>query len=199
MSATQIKSISLKHEAIIDFVVTNPLADLAEISTATGYSVPWLSILMNADQFKSELARRRGVIEERIETDITAHLRMAAVEGIKKTTSLIHASGNLNDVASATEKALKSLGYGLEQKKPDQTNTSTFVFNGPVNAQLLQTARNAFGRPLPVIDGELTNVLPAPENRLESAFGESDTSEEPIRGEEVSGEGAAARGISLRE
>lgn len=181
MSATQIKSVSLKHEALLDYMISNPFATLREVANECGYTVPWLSILVNSDLFKGEMNRRRGFIEEDIRTDVRAHLNMVVTKGLQAQAVLIDNSLSLPEVASATESALKALGFGEQKKQNENVVNQTFVFSGGIDPELLKAARANFGKPLShTVDGEFQNVLPAPARELEQIIEDSASDGESV-------------------
>jgi len=60
MSATQIKKVSHRHEAIIDWLLGNPdVKNLQLLCDQIGVSRSWLSIVMNSDAFRAEYVKRR--------------------------------------------------------------------------------------------------------------------------------------------
>lgn len=174
MAENQIEKMRLSHHAIIDLMIANPWMTQVEVAQASGYSANWVSILINSDVFKSEVNRRRkemdsaitNVMASDIQTDITANLRSMALAGITKTSNLIASSTNLDQVANATEFALKSLGYGEAKKsvEPPQQNITVNIDQRSIPQQLIN-ARNVFGRPLPLEPVEVIthDVLPAAE------------------------------------
>lgn len=174
MAENQIEKMRMSHHAIIDLMVAHPFMSQADIAKESGYTPNWISILINSDVFKSELNKRRAELSQilaiEVQTDITANLRSAALGGIKKTTDLIASSVNLEQVSNATENVLKLLGYG-DTKKPTEPNGNvTYNIDARVMPQALINARANFGRPLLTVDqnnGDLNDVLPAPESELE--------------------------------
>jgi hypothetical protein len=171
MAENQVAKLRIPHHAILDLMLANPFMTQNDIAKEAGYSVSWLSVLVNSDSFKSELNKRRTELNEvlavEIQTDVTANLRSLALGGINKTKELIANSINLEQVTSATESALKLLGYG-EQKKPQDPSNVTYNIDARQMSPALINARQNFGRPLVTIEnGEQNDVLPAPERELE--------------------------------
>lgn len=171
MAENQVAKMRIPHHAIMDMMLANPFMSQAEIAQRSGYTANWISILVNSDSWKSELSKRRGELNEtlalEIQTDVTANLRSLALGGINKTKELIANSINLEQVTSATESALKLLGYG-EQKKPQDPSNVTYNIDARQMSPALINARQNFGRPLVTIEnGEQNDVLPAPEREPE--------------------------------
>lgn len=53
-----LQKMSHMHEAILDFMVANPLVKKGKIAQQFGVTPTWLSIIINSDAFKDKLAKR---------------------------------------------------------------------------------------------------------------------------------------------
>jgi hypothetical protein len=55
--SVQVKNLNLKHMAILEFIVTNPMMAQRDIAAHFGVSQSWLSILLHSAMFKERLAQ----------------------------------------------------------------------------------------------------------------------------------------------
>jgi len=158
--SAQIAEMSFSHHAIIDWMLSNPDALLADCAKAFNYTQPWLSTIIHSDAFKAEFSRRRAQLDEHIAHGI--HAKMAAVS--KKALDLLedYLSGNDEDrdprlVLDIADRTLHRQGYA-----PNKAGVNIFA-----QQNIIQPAPGAVSRPLleearglmRAINGEATEVM----------------------------------------
>lgn len=75
--SAQVASLNYSHEAIMDWLLSNPDKDQGECARAFGYTQSWLSTIIHSDAFRAEYQRRRAQLSEYIAQGIQT--RMAEV------------------------------------------------------------------------------------------------------------------------
>lgn len=56
----KIAEVSYTHDAVIDTILTNPAISQNELAAVFGYSVAWMSIIINSDAFQERMAERKA-------------------------------------------------------------------------------------------------------------------------------------------
>jgi hypothetical protein len=122
-SGRGIQRVKYSHDAMIDLVLQRPGITQNEVALYMGYSVGWVSSIMNSDAFQARLAARKTelvdpvivkTIEERMET--LAHQSLEVVQ--KK----LAATENPDLAIKALELSTKALGMGARQQNITQQN-----------------------------------------------------------------------------
>lgn len=70
-AANSIARVKYTHDAMIDLIIANPAISQNDLAKAFGYSVPWVSRVLNSDAFQARLAERK---EDIVDPTITATL-----------------------------------------------------------------------------------------------------------------------------
>lgn len=162
MPAIPPAKLSPTHEEIMRFVLANPGPRLVtRTAEYFGYTVAWMSTLMNSDAFRAKLSTLEREADVAVIADIPAKLRGVAGLALDalaeelaecgKATSIV----NRSFVADAADMALRRLGYGDKPGGNAQTpGGPTLVQNFlTVDAATLESAQARFGTltpPLPV-------------------------------------------------
>ena len=156
--SAQIAEMSFSHHAIIDWMLSNPDALLADCAKAFNYTQPWLSTIIHSDAFKAEFSRRRAQLDEHIAHGI--HAKMAAVS--KKALDYLEDYLQGTDekdprlVLDIADRTLHRQGYA-----PSKGGVNIFA-----QQNIIQPAPGAVSRPLleearglmRAINGEATEV-----------------------------------------
>jgi hypothetical protein len=143
MSATQIKKVRAWHEELLEFILANPRASLADASLYFNVSQSWISIVTNSDAFKELMAQRRETHFSRVSASVVERVTALADITIEKMTQRVEndpeiSIGSLKDIGDL---ALKSLGFGA---KPGSTvNVNNNQQNVFIDKETLERARNA--------------------------------------------------------
>jgi len=123
MAQTQLQDLSYRHEAILDWMLLNPDKSQNDCARALGYSVAWLSVVVNSDLFQARLAMLHQEKREHGIFTIAEKLAGLADLAIEKTIKSVEVSADPGFVLSAAEVALKRLGYGAKAPVPTGPTT----------------------------------------------------------------------------
>lgn len=168
MSATQIQSLSHTHEAMMDWLIANPQLGLREMSAYFGYSVSWLSVVINSDAFKQKYAERRGELDSAVTMGIRERLQACAEIGLEKIAHVLEKSEDPKVLVDATDKILHRMGYAPNTAKAPGGDTNIQQNNIFVaSPEDLAQARKVIGVPHSVPEipalATVSNGAPFPE------------------------------------
>ena len=143
-TAPTIKKMSLKHEAIAEFMLAHPTAPMGAVAAHFGVTAAWLSIITGSDAFRQYLGELKGeVVETRVLPlrDKLMGLAQASVEKLGKAVDDTQDPRLLLDIA---DKSAKLLGYGPKpggnQQGPAHVQqTNIYAVDPELLAQARQT------------------------------------------------------------
>lgn len=185
----EVAKLTETHHQMMLWLVQNPGKRLADMSAEFGYSVPWLSQIINSNIFQARLKELQNVEDVCVLADLPAKLRgltsqavdelaVAVDDASKDSSKLIHRTF-LMEVA---ELGLKSLGYGPKPASapvapPFMQQNNTFVTVSPevlakAREKLLESA-NAIPATRELLtsnEGDLSSVQREPATLFESSF-----------------------------
>lgn len=130
MAATQIKDLSYRHEAILDWLMLNPDKSQGDCARELGYTEAWLSQVINSNLFNLRLGMLQQEKREHGIFTIAEKLAGLASMAIEKTAKNVEVSADPAFVLSAAEIALKRLGYGpkaVVTTPATQTNNTLII------------------------------------------------------------------------
>lgn len=138
----EIKSLSVRHNEIMDYLMANPTTRLGDVARHFGVTQPWLSQIIHSDIFQASLREKQDVafhhtvlsVREKIE-----HVAHMALDRLAETLPLESDTRTLNTVA---ENVLDRLGFGTKQISPSTTQNTTIN----VLSVELQEARALLGK-----------------------------------------------------
>lgn len=129
----QIKRLSEKHMAMMDYMLANPAASMLEIAKAFSVSLAWFSTVRNSDLFRQTYNERRRVISERQQEIVSEQLSSLANKGMARLAdALDDEETGVGTVISITKLALEH--SGLSQAK---ASTSVVVNNTTTNTAII--------------------------------------------------------------
>lgn len=99
------------HEAFMDWMLLNPGASLQAMAAEFGYTVSWLSTVINSDLFQMRLAERRSEIDLLVHADIPTKMRGIVAQGLDKVAMHMEKTQDMEYVTETTDKLLHRLGY----------------------------------------------------------------------------------------
>lgn len=168
MAEVEILKMNRGHDAVLDFFLANPTATLAEAAIELRYTISWLSVICNSNAYKAEYNRRRGGVEEQIQTDIVAHLKGLARSTIHRVEELVSKTDSLENATVTMDSVLGALGYSPSNPivNIDQSQHNN-VLVGSVPQGAFAQAQQIFGRKneSPALLEIQANALPAPDLR----------------------------------
>lgn len=107
----EIKKVTPTHEAMMDWMLLNPGATLAQMGAYFGYSPAWLSQVINSDLFQALYREKRGEIDARVAMDIPAKMRGLASVALDKLVTHVEKSEQPEFLLETADKVLHRLGY----------------------------------------------------------------------------------------
>jgi hypothetical protein len=149
------------HEAIMDFMLMNPGAPLSQMATEFGYTVSWLSTVINSDLFQMRFAERRAEVDSLVHADIPARMRGIVGMGLEKIAGHMEKTQDMDFVSETTDKLLHRLGYAPKASSAPSapsTQQNNFFLASP---EMLQSARATI-QAAPIV--ELTAIVAPPES-----------------------------------
>lgn len=131
MAANQIKKMSIKHEAILDYLIVNPQQKLGEVAAHFNVGQAWLSVIINSDAFQEKLKSRSDECFSSTIVPLREQLLGVAQVGVEKLGEAMENASTISDkqfIADTTDSILKNLGYSPKSSAPAQTGTTNNVF-----------------------------------------------------------------------
>ena len=110
-SAPGIKKMSIKHDAILDFMLANPLMAKREVAAHFGVSQPWLSCIIHSDAFQREYKAKGGEIFNLSVVPMRQKLLAAADMAVDRVMDLIPLEGELKVAQATASMVLDRIGF----------------------------------------------------------------------------------------
>lgn len=167
MAENQIQKVSIKHEAIMDYLIANPHHKLGIVAEHFGVSQAWLSVIINSDVFKVKLKEKNEEVFAQTIIPLRERVVGIAHVGVEKLGEALHHASPITDrafIADTTDSILKNLGY-TPKSQPAQTGTPVNQQNNfyVVDKDTLQEARAKLQRQQKALEGEAEEVPVEPE------------------------------------
>jgi hypothetical protein len=188
----EIKNLSIRHEAIMDFLMANPQTKLGDVATHFGVTGPWLSCIIHSDIFQSRLKEKTDIAFHHTVLPVREKMNLVAHLALDKLAELLPKETEMRVVNAVAENTLSRLGFGTQGPAMQVNNTQITQVN--VLRSELEEARALLGkaeRPAleVLIDGERSGVaLPL---RSETSVGSANRREEStlpaLRSEGITG------------
>lgn len=115
MAEVQLQRISIKHEAILNYMLTNPAEKLGKVAEHFRVSQAWLSVIVHSDVFQGLLAEKNQEFSHESLIPLREKVLGVAHLAVDKLSEAIEHSSPVSDkayIADTTNLVLKSLGYG---------------------------------------------------------------------------------------
>lgn len=143
-AANAIARVKYSHDAMIDLLIANPAISQNEIAANFGYTVPWVSRIMNSDAFQARLAlRKEELLDPVIVASIEEKFRALASKSLDVVLDKLSVTNSAELGLKALEISAKALGYGARQQNLNvQTN---FVVALPEKADSAESWAAAHG------------------------------------------------------
>lgn len=143
--SVQIKKLSNKHEAILQYIVANPTLKYKEVAAHFGVSIAWLSIIINSSAFKEQLAVRQDeLFDAAVLSPLSEKLSAAADMTLEQYMEQIP-NFTADQAITANDKIFGRLGYGAQKQPVLGDNNNVQVNHYHVNPQILAKAREKIG------------------------------------------------------
>lgn len=153
----QVKALSVRHDQIMDWLIANPVAPLAACAAEFGITQGWLSCIIHSDLFQAKLKERQEEVFGEVAITVKDRITALAHESLERLTLKVQVENDVDKLVSASEVALKALGFGAP--KVAQGTGATTVNVTVIDKNILAEARRRMGGA--VIDGEAPAEIPA--------------------------------------
>lgn len=146
---------SIRHEAILNFLLSHPHVKMGEVADYFGVSAPWLSLIVHSDAFQKLLRERQDIhfhVSMLPAMDKVQAIADLSLDRLMETIPFESDVGKLNQVAV---KALDRLGYGIVSTPPAPPSHMTIQVK--IERERLERARSLIGTSRQngtVLDGE---------------------------------------------
>lgn len=143
MAENQIQKVSVKHDAIMDYLIANPAAPLSEVAVHFGMTQPWLSTVIHSDAFQAVLKEKQEIVLNSTIVPLREKVLGVAHLGIEKLGEAMDNASAVSDkefIADTTDSILKNLGFSPKSAPPTtQQNVQNNFFG--VDKDALASAR----------------------------------------------------------
>ena len=110
----EIKSLSIRHHEIMDFLMGNPCVKLGDVASKFGVTGAWLSQIIHSDAFQNLLKEKQGIAFHHTILPIREKMTVAANMALDKVIENLHMEPDLRTVADVAEGMLDRLGFGAK-------------------------------------------------------------------------------------
>ncbi len=143
-----IASLSIRHEAIMDYLIIFPERSKKECADYFGVTPTWLSQIIHSDAFQARLRERQDTKFSTLVLTLKEKMEAAGHRSVEKLAEALEAANpeepeDRKFIASATDKVLARLGYGTArsvQSPTAQTNVQQNFY--AVDQKVLAQARS---------------------------------------------------------
>lgn len=111
MSSILKRGLTPTHELMGNWIVANPGGTLREMGAYFGYSVSWLSQVINSDMFKAYMADRLGEIHANVMADIPQRMAALTHLAIDRMTETLEKTEDGDLIKDSFDKVLHRYGY----------------------------------------------------------------------------------------
>lgn len=170
--SASIAKLSIRHEAILQYLLANPIVTMGEVAEKFGVTQSWLSVVMNSEAFLEARERYQEIAFHETVLPVREKLMVAANRALDRLNQLTPMEMDLDKVRKTAETTLAALGFG-SPKGPSTVNNTQINIGGNASAEVLARARDRIGVP-----NESVRRLQLPNPRHELDTGTSELVEE---------------------
>lgn len=149
-----IKTMTIRHEAILDYLLANPDKKLRDVAKQFGVSQPWLSSIIHSDAFQSKLEIRKDELFGETVLPLRERLLGLAHLGVDKLGESLEHASPINEkeyIRDTTDTILKNIGYSPKSGPPGTQVAQQNNFY-VVNKDDLESARARMRQAHPAIE-----------------------------------------------
>lgn len=126
-AAGAISRVRYTHDAMIDLLISRPGVAQNEIAKYFGYTVGWVSRVVNSDAFQARLAlRKEDITDPLLIQSFEERLKGLANQSLEIIQNKLDATANPDLAIKALELSTKALGMGARPERATQVS-NTFV------------------------------------------------------------------------
>lgn len=118
----EIKSISIRHNEIMDYLMSNPSVKLGDAAKFFGVTGPWLSTIIHSDAFQELLKAKQDMAFHSTVLPMREKMLAVAHQALDKLADMLPMETEVRTVNDVTEGMLDRLGFGA---KPINGNNLT--------------------------------------------------------------------------
>ena len=170
--SASIAKLSIRHEAILQYLLANPIVTMGEVAEKFGVTQSWLSVVVNSEAFIEARERYQEIAFHETVLPVREKLMVAANKALDRLNQLTPMEMDLDKVRKTAETTLAALGFG-SPKGPSTVNNTQINIGGNASAEVLARARDRIGVP-----NEPVRRLQLPDPRHERDTGTSEFVEE---------------------
>jgi hypothetical protein len=112
-AAGALSRVHYTHDAMIDLLIQNPKISQNDLAKTFGYSVAWVSRIMNSDAFNARLAERKSeLVDPSILHTLEERFKALASTSMDILAEKLAAGRNPDLALKALDLTTKALGYG---------------------------------------------------------------------------------------
>jgi hypothetical protein len=164
-AANAIARVKYSHDAMIDLIISNPMASQGEIARYFGYTQAWVSRILNSDAFNARLAlRKEEIVDPCLTASVEERLKGLASMSLDVLMRKLEMAPKEETALKALEITTKALGYGARQTNVAVQTSFVVAMPGKIQDQAawaLQHSGQGGGGVLPAI-GATFDVPPPP-------------------------------------
>lgn len=157
--SASVAKLSIRHEAILHFLLGNPTVSQGEVAEKFGVTQAWLSVVMNSEAFLEARNNYTEIAYHETVLPLREKMVVAANKALDRLNLLIPQETDLDKVRKTAETTLQALGFGTVKGSTVNNNTQINI-GGNASAEVLARARDKIGvrnepiRPLQLSDSE---------------------------------------------
>lgn len=130
MSDNAIQAVSYTHDAMIDFIISNPKASQQEIAKEFGYTQPWISRIFASDAFQARLAERKtALVDPVVAQSVNERINGLVMQSVEILEAKLAQTSNPDLALKVFEISTKAAGYGA--RKDNVAVQQNFVVHLP--------------------------------------------------------------------
>lgn len=112
-AALAIDRVKYTHDAMVDLIIATPGIKQNDLAKHFGYTVPWVSRIINSDAFQARLAvRKADIIDPSLVLSIDERLKAVANRSLDIVLEKLEATQSLDAAMKMVDITTKALGYG---------------------------------------------------------------------------------------
>jgi hypothetical protein len=177
MAQVQIKRVRPKHDAILDWILSNPQKSMEECALTFGVTRAWLSVIVNSGVFQQKFQEKNAELFKETVVPLRDKLNGIAHVALERLGEAVATSADENFILAVADKCAHRLGYAPSKGPGEGAQGVTVQQNNfySVDREMLAEARAR------MFVGEKTPAL-------EHSSGESLPTQIPLTGELIKGE-----------
>ena len=149
--SASIAKLSIRHEAILQYLLANPIVTMGEVAEKFGVTRSWLSVVVNSEAFIEARERYQEIAFHETVLPVREKLMVAANKALDRLNQLTPMEMDLDKVRKTAETTLAALGFG-SPKGPSTVNNTQINIGGNASAEVLARARDRIGVPNAIAD-----------------------------------------------